>query len=154
MTVLELMDAVAAGIEALAVAPLSTFSAYVTTPLSRREISDGAVFIDLGEEGAGEKGIGIAGGVGRFEVVVPLEIVATWHAEDTDTDRDKGFTMLEQLAKFVRVNRSITAGGETARYGTWSGGKPGYLDEGRDDESQMLRAVTVKATWTIPQDTD
>ena len=153
MTVEGLLVAVASGIEALTTAPLSAFEAYVTTPISTREISDGAVFIDIADEGVAEVPKGMMCGSGRWELTVPLEITATWRAANNATDVAKAFSVLEQLAKFVRDNRDITVDGEDARYASWRGGTIGYHDEGRDDDARVLRAVRVVATWTIPAST-
>jgi hypothetical protein len=153
VTVAGLMAAVASGIEALTTAPLSTFEAYVTTPISTREISDGAVFIDIADEGVAEVAQGMMCGSGRWELTVPLEITATWRAANNATDVAKAFSVLEQLAQFVRDNRSMTVDSEQTRYASWRSGTIGYHDEGRDDDARMLRAVRVVATWTIPAST-
>ena len=153
MKTLELMDAVAVAIEALTATPLSTYEAYVTTPPSIRDIGDEAVFIDLAEGGGEEMPMGISAGVGRWEESVALQLTATFDAEDTDASRDKAFDVLAQLKKFCYDNREISAGGETARYATWSNPLVGWKNKARDEKSGQFRAAQLTITWTVDGET-
>lgn len=71
---------------------------------------------------------------------------------DTDANRDKAFSCITQLRKFVRDNRQISAGDDTAHYAEVSGVETGYLVEGVGQDQRRMRGAIVRGTWRIPEE--
>lgn len=156
MTELELLDAVRTGLEALSAPPLSTFEVYLFD--QEGKLPDERIILNI--SGGEEQGLGIAGGGnygGRFKLLVEVEMRAEFPFADTDANRDKMLTAIEQLRQFVRSNRRISAGGDTSYYASVTGAETGFYEDPAPDDAKFVarryRTAIVRGTWTIPEET-
>lgn len=149
MTELELLDAIRTGIEALSAEPLKDFEVYVTDPIGRKPDERLILNVSGGEEAP--RAMRAATGV--FDEFIGVEMRAEFPAKDTDANRDKAFNVLKQLKQYVRDNRRISAGGDTALYAGWENPQTGFTPEGTGENERAFRFASLVGRWKIPSET-
>ena len=134
--------------EALAVAPLSTYECYVGQQTGKLP-SNSVVLYDGGGR---ENAVGISAGTGTFEEVLEIVLEARLDYAETAANLAVAYSVLTQLKAFVRSNRRISAGGDVARYATfrWEGPSVESQSGAEDASAKLQRVVRVYGTWTAP----
>lgn len=149
MTSLELLDAVAASIEAVSTSPLSGYECYIGPQAGKLPARN----VVLYDGGGTEAGRGISAGVGTFDENITIVMEARMPYSDTDTSRDEAYNVLKQLKAIVTANRRISAGGDLSRYATYRYEPPAIDAPAGASESTVSRqerVVQVFGTWTVP----
>jgi len=148
MTAEELLEKIQTDLEALAGQYLADFEVYIFDQIGK--LPDERVILNIDSAPEVPRGIGGGGATGgHFEEPIAVRIEAEFPYEDTQANRTKVFSVLEQLKAYVRANRLLTAGGDTSRYATYSGQETGVFPEGEGETvERYMRRVTLVGTWT------
>jgi len=144
MTAEELLEKIQVDLEALTPQHLCDFEVYILDQFG--DLPDERVILNL--VSAPEEGRGISAAVGEFEEPITVEMRAEFPAANTLENRQKAFSILEQLKAYVRANRLLTAGGNTTRYATYTDQEIGTDTEGGGEtQERVIRYVRLVALW-------